>query len=165
MLAQSVIGGALPMTAPAAEFSRLVPLTRLTAGAYRQEISAEPEERRALAERFGLLALDRLAALVELRREARGTVLLEATFEALFVQSCVVTLDPVEGTISAGFLLRYGPPGLAEEAIAAAIDEPAFEPLYSDQIDIGEAVAQELSLRLPLFPRLPDATLDAVDPA
>ena len=42
-------------------------------------------------------------------------------------------------------------------------DEPAFEPLIGDTIDIGEAVAQELSLALPEFPRLPDAVLDVAD--
>jgi hypothetical protein len=148
------------MTAPTVEFSRLVPLARLAAGPYRQAIAAEPEERQALAARFDLVALDRLAALVELRREPRGIVLLEATFEAGFVQSCVVTLEPVDGTIRAAFALRYGSPGSAEEAVVPAVEEPAFEPLVGDAIDIGEAVAQELSLQLPLFPRLPEAALD-----
>jgi len=36
----------------------------------------------------------------------------------------------------------------------------AFEPLNGDAIDIGEAVAQELSLSLPVFPRCPDAKID-----
>ena len=34
-------------------------------------------------------------------------------------------------------------------------------PLNREVIDIGEAVAQELSLSLPVFPRLPDAKIDA----
>jgi uncharacterized metal-binding protein YceD (DUF177 family) len=154
------------MSAPAAEFSRLVPLDRLASGAYRQTIAATPAEREALAGRFGLLALDRLAATVELRREAPGTVLLEAALEAGFVQSCVVTLEPVEGEVSTNFALRYGPPEAAEAAAASDLDQPAFEPLCGDAIDIGEAVAQELSLQLPEFPRLPEAAVDAaaVDP-
>ncbi len=40
-----------------------------------------------------------------------------------------------------------------------------FEPLAGDAIDIGEAVAQELSLALPEFPRHPDAAIDAAAPA
>src|SRR6202030_3622687 len=39
-------------------------------------------------------------------------------------------------------------------------DEPAFEPLVGDVIDIGEAVAQEFSLALPSFPRSPGAALE-----
>ena len=41
-----------------------------------------------------------------------------------------------------------------------ASEEPAFEPLAGDAIDIGEAVAQELSLGLPDFPRDPEASID-----
>jgi uncharacterized metal-binding protein YceD (DUF177 family) len=149
------------MTDPAAEFSRLVPLAGLTSGGDRHQIAAEPAECEALAERFGLVGLDHLAADVVLRRQADGVVLLEAAFEAAFLQSCVVTLEPVVGTISERFALRYGPPWAETAAdIALAADEPAFEPLTGDVIDIGEAVAQELSLQLPPFPRLTEAGIE-----
>jgi hypothetical protein len=149
------------MTDPAAEFSRLVPLDRVTLRGYRQEIAAETAEREALAARFGLVALDRLLADVVLRRQADGIVLLEAAFEAAFVQSCVVTLEPVRGTLSERFALRYGPPGTAEADITPTPEEAAFEPLAGDFVDIGEAVAQELSLQLPPFPRLAEAAIEA----
>ena len=149
------------MTVPAAEFSRLVPLARLASASYRQQIAAQPAERAALAARFGLVALDRLAADVVLRRQAGGIVLLVAVFEAAFVQSCVVTLEPVHGTITERFALRYGPPGTAEADIMPAAEEPAFEPMAGEAIDIGEAVAQELSLQLPPFPRLAEAAIEA----
>jgi hypothetical protein len=151
------------MTDPAAEFSRLVPLARLASGIWRQEITAEPEECAALAARFGLVFLDRLAARVELRRGASGMIRLEATLEAAFVQSCVVTLDPVPGTISASFALRYGPAEAAGADRMEAVEEPAFEPIAGEAIDIGEAVAQELSLQLPPFPRLPGVEVEALD--
>jgi uncharacterized metal-binding protein YceD (DUF177 family) len=148
------------MTVPTIEFSRPVPLDRLAAGPYRREIAAEPDECGALAARFDLLALDRLTAAVTLRRQEDGTILLEAAFEAAFVQSCVVTLEPVRSMISESFAVRYGPPA-AEGNVTPAVEEPAFEPLSGDAIDIGEAVAQELSLQLPPFPRLPEATVEA----
>jgi uncharacterized metal-binding protein YceD (DUF177 family) len=149
------------MTVPAAEFSRLVPLARLASGGYRRQIAARPAERDALAARFGLVALDRLAADVVLRPQAGGIVLLDAAFEAAFVQSCVVTLEPVHGTISERFALRYGPPGAVEADMMPAAEEAAFEPLAGDAIDIGEAVAQELSLQLPPFPRAAEAVIEA----
>jgi uncharacterized metal-binding protein YceD (DUF177 family) len=149
------------MTGPAPEFSRLVPLAGLAVGGWHQQIAAGPDECQALAARFGLLALDRLVADVELRRGESGTVLLEAAFEAAFVQSCVVTLEPVAGTLSARFRLVYGPPETEAAATDIAVpDAPAFEPLTSEGIDIGEAVAQELSLQLPPYPRHPDAVID-----
>jgi uncharacterized metal-binding protein YceD (DUF177 family) len=142
-------------TAP--EFSRLVALAGLGREPFVQQIEANPDERAALAARFGLIALDRLAATVSLQREAGATILLEARFEAEFEQECVVTLEPVRGSLAESFSLRYAPPGNIGEPADPAGEEPAFEPLESDAIDIGEAVAQEFSLSLPLSPRLPEA--------
>lgn len=138
------------------EFSRRVSLERLRAGPFCQEIAANASECAALARRFDLLALDRLQARVELRRRPDRSVLLKAAFEAEFSQSCVVTLEPVPGSVAGEFSLVYG----AAEAIDDSdLDGPAFEPLDGDAIDVGEAVAQELSLVLPEFPRLPQASL------
>jgi uncharacterized metal-binding protein YceD (DUF177 family) len=155
---------------PVAEFSRRVPLTRIGAEPYRQEIAADEAERAALARRFDLVRLDRLNAVVELERERGGTILLRAEFAAEFAQTCIVTLDPVAGAVQDRFALRYGlPEAEPEEAGPGDDDEPAFEPLEGEAIDIGEAVAQEFSLCLPPFPRAADASVDdacvAVDAA
>ena len=148
------------MSGPTPEFSRLVALARLGREPLRIEIEASAEECRRLAQRFGLVTLDRLAAAVTLTRETGGQIRLDAAFDAEFAQDCVVTLDPVPGRIASEFALVYGPAedGLAELDIEA--DGPVFEPLSGDAIDIAEAVAQELSLALPEFPRLPDAEIE-----
>ena len=143
------------------EFSRLVPLARLGWAPFRQHIEATPTEREKLSRRFDLLALDRLTATVELRRQGDEVIVLEAGLEAEFVQSCVVTLEPVAGVISDRFMLVYGPAEAEQQESGSLPDEAAFEPLNGDVIDIGEAVAQELSLSLPVFPRHPDAKIDA----
>ena len=80
------------------------------------------------------------------------------------MQSCVVTLDPVGGTVSQRFTLRYGPPETEAEAGGGMEDDIAFEPIVGDAIDIGEAVAQEFSLLLPPFPHSPDAVIEAKPP-
>jgi uncharacterized metal-binding protein YceD (DUF177 family) len=147
------------------EFSRLVPLARLGSAPFRQQIEANRQEREKLAHRFDLMSLDRFVADVELRRQSCGTVLLEAAFEAEFEQCCVVTLDPVRGALSRRFSLVYGPAGAEEREMVLSEDEPALEPLTGDAIDIGEAVAQELSLALPEFPRQPDAAIEDTAPA
>lgn len=144
------------------EFTRPVPLMRVGGEIYRREIVATEAERTALARRFGLVSLDRLTAEVELERERGGTILLTAAFEAVFEQECIVTLDPVPGSVSERFQLRYGSPE-HEASAPAGDDDPAFEPLIEDAIDIGEAVAQEFSLALPPFPRAADATLEIDD--
>jgi hypothetical protein len=82
------------------------------------------------------------------------------------VQCCAATLEPVRGAIGDRFSLLYGPADEAgEREIALSPEEPAFEPLAGGAIDIGEAVAQELSLGLPDFPRDPDAAIEEFIPA
>ena len=147
------------------EFSRVVALARLGSTPFLQKIEATPGERERLSQRFDLLALDRLTAAVQLRRHGHELIVLEAALEAEFVQSCVVTLEPVVGSLSNCFVLVYGPPEAEDQEIGSPGDEPAFEPLNGDAIDIGEAVAQEFSLLLPVFPRHPDATIDVDAPA
>ncbi len=148
------------MNIPAVEFSRLVPLAQLSARPFRQRIEATTEERDRLSRRFDLISLDRLVAEVELRRQSAEVILLQAEFSAEFEQCCAVTLEPVRGAVSDRFSLVYGPAAEEEQDIALAADEPAFEPLNGNSIDIGEAVAQELSLTLPIFPRDPEARID-----
>jgi uncharacterized metal-binding protein YceD (DUF177 family) len=147
------------------EFPRLVPLARLGPVPFEQEIAATPEECAALASRFGLLGLDRLAARVALEQRPGGTVLLTAEIEAAFIQECVVSLEPVPGTLAERFALQYGPPEAEPANADESADEPAFEPLAGDSIDIGEAVAQEFSLFLPPFPRAPGAVMEEGDAA
>jgi uncharacterized metal-binding protein YceD (DUF177 family) len=149
----------------ASEFCRPVQIGRLGAEPFRQRIEASAEEREKLARRFDLVVLDRLVAEVELRRQSADVILLEARFEAAFAQCCAVTLEPVRGEVTDCFSLVYGPAPHGEEEIALSGEGPAFEVLDGEAIDIGEAVAQELSLALPAFPRHPDAVIDAAAPA
>ena len=146
------------------EFSRPITLARLGAEPFRREIAADEAERQALARRFELIALDRLSAAVELIRQGNDRILLRAAFDAAFVQRCVVTLDPVAGAMSERFTLLYGPPEAEAEAGGSIPDEPAFEPLLGDVIDIGEAVAQEFALALPPFPRCAGVDADVEPP-
>ncbi|MBV8506114.1 MAG: DUF177 domain-containing protein [Alphaproteobacteria bacterium] len=135
-------------------------IAQLSARPFRQRIEASAEEREKLSRRLELISLHRLVAEVELRRQSPEVILLEAEFAAEFEQCCAVTLEPVRGTVADRFSLVYGPAPAEEKEIALTTDEPAFEPLDGNSIDIGEAVAQELSLALPIFPRDPEARID-----
>lgn len=149
---------------PTPEFSRLIPLARLGAEPFRQDIEATEAERALIAVRLDLLAVERLTARVELVRLGKEMFALHAAFVADFVQRCVVTLDPVGGTASEEFSLIYGPPEAEEEIGGTIEDNVAFEPLAGTVIDVGEAVAQQFALALPPFPRLPGASVEAEMP-
>jgi len=138
------------------EFSRMIELPLAVGAETGATIAAEPAEREALARRFSLLALDRLEAEVRLARLEGGLVRLEATLEADLVQECVVTLEPVPTHLAERFSLLYGAVADAREILLEGEAE-TVEPLAGPRLDIGEAVAQQMSLALDPFPRAPGA--------
>lgn len=121
------------------------------------EITARPEECRALAERFGLPAIHALACGFHLQPEADGTVLAAARLTARFSQVCVISLEVFEATLAEDFILRFVPEGTESDiADPAAIDEIA---LSGGTLDLGEAAAEQFALLLDPYPRAPGARL------
>jgi uncharacterized metal-binding protein YceD (DUF177 family) len=135
----------------ASEFSRPVDVTRLGATEASYDIAADETERTALARRFELLSLDRFVALVKLRRVVGGMVRLDASLSADLVQADVATLDPVASHLEDSFTVLFS----EKVTDAGALDPDAepVEPLIDGRIDIGETVAQQLSLAIDPYPR------------
>lgn len=141
------------------EFSRPVRIDTIGAGARDISIEAGESERAALAERFGLVAIDRLTAELSVDRkgeeiEARGRL------SAAVVQSCVASGAPVPEEIDEPFMIRFRPPPAepsGEEEIELAEEEMDVVFYDGASIDIGEAVAETLSLSLDPYPRAPEA--------
>jgi uncharacterized metal-binding protein YceD (DUF177 family) len=118
--------------------------------------SASDEERAALAARFDLEGLAALAGRAVVTRIAGGKLFrLEAAFEADAVQTCVVTLDPLPVRLSETFTMTFAPAEDIERPSEVVIgeEEDPPEPLVDGTIDVGEAVAEHLSLALDPFPR------------
>ena len=147
------------------EFSRPVVAERLPAGEAVYEIAASAPEREALARRLDLVALDRLEARICLNRLGGGLIGMAATLSADVVQRCVVTLEPVANRVDDAFTLLFGGDGDEVEGGEVVVDGAAEirEPLCNGAIDLGEAVAQQLSLALDPFPRAADAPVAATD--
>jgi uncharacterized metal-binding protein YceD (DUF177 family) len=141
------------------EFTRIMEVPRTTGRVSRHRIAADPAERAALAVRFALESLDRLEAEITLERMPGGLVRLAASLSADVVQSCVVTLEPVANAVAEEFTLLFGPGESAREIVLNGEDE-TVEPLDGDRLDVGEMVAQQLSLALDPFPRAAGATPD-----
>jgi len=148
-----------------AEFSRIVDIAGLAEDEIRRDIVANEREREALARRFGLIALDRLAATVRLVRIRGGAVRVNADFEADVVQACVVTLAPVPAHITESFSVTFSPMAAhepAEELDLSPTADDVPEPLVGGAIDIGETVAQYLALALDPYPRAPGVRFEPV---
>lgn len=147
-------------SAPVApEFSRPVKLDSLGPGPRAESMAAGPEEREALARRFGLTELGALTAECSLVREGQ-LVTVTGHVHAALSQPCVATGEPVPATIDEPLLLQFGPPappGAADEEIELAGE--ALDQLEHDgrAVDLGEAVAQTLALALDPYPRSPRA--------
>jgi uncharacterized metal-binding protein YceD (DUF177 family) len=142
------------------EFSRTIPASHIDRAPLIRPIAANADERRLLARRLDLAALDRLEAKVTLRRISSTDILLTADMIAEATQHCVVTLEPLPAQIQESFRLVFRE-GIDEAtADLLALEQPdsdLIEPVLADSIDIGEAVAQQLSLALDPFPRSPGA--------
>ncbi len=148
-----------PLSPTVTEFSRVVPTGRLGKTAVHHVIAASPDERAALSRRFDLLAIDRFEATVELKRRVDGTVRFEAQLSADVIQACVVTLEPVSARVEDRFSVIFDPEIDEDAADALALENPEDEfrePLIDDSIDIGEVVAQQLSVIMDPYPRRPD---------
>lgn len=147
------------MTEPQPEFSRPFALDKLGHAAVTEHLVARPEERAALARRFGLLDLPALEAEVTVAWQAGGTLLaLDGWFKAEVVQRCVVTLEPVPQKVEEALRLRFSR-HLAAEGEEESLDPADPEPLPAGGLDLGEEVAQALSLALDPYPRAPGAAL------
>lgn len=144
----------------ALEFSRTLPWVAVSAEGRHQDLRATPEECAALARRFGIPAIESFSASLDLRQERGGTIRARGSLSAKVVQSCVVTLEPVAQQVEEAVDLRFLPDGR----------EPADDPEGPDEImaernvlELGEALAEQLSLALDPYPRAPGAELPPMD--
>jgi uncharacterized metal-binding protein YceD (DUF177 family) len=141
------------------EFSRTHKADQIGRLAARLHIAAKEPERAALAQRFGLLALDRLEADYGVAVED-GAIIARGRVRAELAQPCVATGMAVPETIDSDFVLRF---------VVESTDAPEAEELELDAedcdtigydghvIDMGEAVAETMALAMTPFPRAPDA--------
>ncbi|MFM2043602.1 MAG: hypothetical protein RLY86_2178 [Pseudomonadota bacterium] len=156
---------------PAApEFSRRVVADTVPSAGFSREITAEAGEREGLARRFDLIAIDSLTATLRLRRVRGEMVRVTGQLTASVVQACVVTLEPVPATVADEFEALFAPPHLVPEegeeieiGFAVSAEEEAPEPMEGGVIDIGELVAQHLSLALDPYPRKEGASFAEID--
>jgi len=134
-----------------------------------EHVEATPAERAAIAGSFNLIAVDSLAADLDVRRNAAGLVVVEGALRADVVHTCVVSLEPAPQRIDERFHVVLAPPG-AKDAVPAPrpgaeimVDPEADspEPVAGPSIDLGAIVLEHFSLALDPYPRAPGATLPA----
>jgi uncharacterized metal-binding protein YceD (DUF177 family) len=143
------------------EFSRFVEADSVGTHRMERRISANPEERAALAKRFDLVGIDRLDAVFSLKRAGGGVIHVGGELEAEVIQSCVVTLAPVPAKLVEAFSADFADEDRRrpeEPDLDFAADDPP-EPIRNGHIDLGELAAEQLSLALDPYPRAPGAAI------
>ena len=176
------------MAAPIdSELSRPLRLGDVPVGGKTVTLEAGAVERAALAKRLGVVSLDRLTASLTIQRDDRGRQFrVHGQFDAALTQICVVTLEPFATMVSDAVVARFdraaarpsraitrdsaGRNVAADQSDMAAIDilvmagdvldDEVVEPVYGETIDLGELVAQYLSLAIDPHPRRPNARFD-----
>ena len=143
------------------EFSRIVMLEELGRDVAHRQIKANEAECAALARRLGLPAIDGLSAELELRKSKDGKqVSVDGRMTANVTQECVVSLDPFDVELAEPIEERFAEidenePELPVEDDLGEDEEAYDEPIVENRIDLGEMLAQCLSLALDPYPRQP----------
>lgn len=136
------------------EFSRTWPIDALPEGPVGAE--ADAGERAALARRYDVPEVRSLRFRATVR-PWRGGAIVEGEVEAGLVQTCVITLEPVETELRDRFVRRFLPEDRLGGYDPGDLDAP--DPL-PDALDLGEVAAEAAALAIDPYPRKPGATFE-----
>ncbi len=143
----------------APEMSRVFSVKTLKEHPAEFHIEATDIERAALATRFHVSAIHSLKGSFKIYRK-NGLIKVKGSLEAQLDQTCVVTLNSFKVAIVDDFNLVFDPSTTWDDF---CLDETFFsdgpEPIINNQLDIGELLAQQLSLGINPYPRSPGANL------
>lgn len=137
---------------------RLVSVRRINDAGLAETISATPKELITIAHYLHLPEVKGLTADVVMARWRGKGVRVTGALKADVVQTCVVTLDPLDAHIEAEFERRFLPDEKSEsegETNDVFVDPDAEDPPepLTHEIDLGEILVEELSLNLDPYPR------------
>lgn len=139
------------------ELSCPLSVARIPPAGLVQEILATPDQRKALADRLGLLEIKKLEARLEVNFTSGDLVEIRGWLKADLVQQCVVTLDPLPQKIETKIDALFAPASYetAGEGMAdlSLHDDRDVDYIQNGVIDLGELVTQNLGVSLDPYPR------------
>ena len=145
-------------------FSYPVKVENISANAVVVHVEASGRELEGLAELWQVVGVKSLKAELQIARWKKDGVRMKGRVEADVVQSCVVTLEPVETHIDEPFEQIFVPEGsklariVTGEAAEMVLDPegPDLPEAFSgDAIDVGEVVTEFAALAIDPYPRKP----------
>jgi len=126
-------------------------------GGLELRIEATPDERIRLADYLDVPSVESMTAALSVTRWRGRGLAVRGTTRARVTQSCVVTLEPVEGLIDEEVETYFAPdvaPRLhGSTAEAAEVPDIDVEPLINERVDIGALICEHLAIGLDPYPR------------
>lgn len=129
------------------------------------DLEANAQDLKNLIERFGLVSLTYIKAFGEVTNKGNSQgVLITGKLTAELEQQCTISLKPVAEKVEEDFELLLVDTDMANrmDEDEAYLDEgaPDYDALEGDTIDVGEVIAQTLSISMVPYPRAEDAVID-----
>jgi Large ribosomal RNA subunit accumulation protein YceD len=129
------------------------------------DLEADGGVRAAVAATAGVNEVPQLTAAFDVTRHGRDGLRVAGTVSARVLQTCVVTLDPVENEISEQVDLVFVPPSAlgamgSEVYLGAEAIEPP-EPMVDGVVDLGAVATEFLMLGIDPYPRKPGVVFEA----
>jgi Large ribosomal RNA subunit accumulation protein YceD len=128
------------------------------------DLEADGGMRAAVAATAGVNEVPQLTAAFDVTRYGRDGLRVVGTVSARVLQTCVVTLDPVENEIAEQVDLVFVPPSAlgamgSEVTLGAEAIEPP-EPMVDGVVDLGAIATEFLMLGVDPYPRKPGAVFE-----
>ncbi len=151
------------------EFSHPVKVSELPKTGVDLVLEADDEERDELAKRYNILTLQSLNAKMRVVPWKGRGVHVNGGFAAHIEQACVVTLEPVEESVSGEFSIYFLPETEPVDLVDGEIvldpeNEDELDQLQGDELDVGEIVAEQLAVAINPYPRKPGVDASAYAP-
>ena len=136
------------------DFDQRLPIDQIRDGD-RIDLTADAAECAAIADRLGLLSLDRFDAHAVLSRDG-GNIRATGRLKASLEQCCVASGDPVPSHVDEPFEILFLPEpkaGRPDEEVELAAGE--LDTMFHDgsAIELGSAIVDSLALALDPYPR------------
>ncbi|MBN8919234.1 MAG: DUF177 domain-containing protein [Rhizobiales bacterium] len=132
-------------------------------------LTADGATRAALAREAGVIAFPSVEAKFHVEPYRRNGLRVTGTVTATVRQTCVVTMDEIEGAISEPIEITFDPSAddrpLSGEEDRHPDDPEPPEPLAGDSIDLGAIATEFLLLGVDPYPRKAGVVFDAPAPA
>lgn len=148
------------MTSP---LIHLIPVTSLSQKGRAIVVKATADELVNIAKDCGLDAIETFKAEFQVTKGGGPLIAVQGRVLADVVQTCGVTLAPVEAHVEGDIALLFtlDPVKSRAEVDVDPNDEDPPEPVIDGQIDFGALALEHLVLNLDPYPRAPDAAFQA----